>query len=750
MKKIQNRLTFARKKLWLGVATCGLLALTSTTQANNLVLEEVVVTAQKRAENLQDVAAAIAAVSSEMLDDNGITEFTDTTKLVPGLVMRKSSATGTNISLRGINFDSHSGSSEAVDVYWNDAPYSSMAMFTSMFDVERLEVLRGPQGTLQGKTSPAGAIIMHTKRASVDALEGQVRSSINDKGEFIGEFAINLPLTDSLAMRVAGIRNNHKGSDTTNLLTGEGDDGAIEGWRASLTYQPNDDLDVFLSSEYVENNAIESKPVIGDYNGYSEPGFADSDFGPISLGDKAGVVARRHDIDLETEISSLQLNWRGIEGHELTSVTSYNSTNLSERNDRDPSNIFVGGSERTDIENDAWSFSQEIRLASTSDHWWEYTVGAFYNKTGTHVVVTNDIAPSSFNLPFMYLDTDIEKETFGYFTHNRIDLSDASELQIGLRYNRQRRDTKAFMDIPAYNYKLDQGSEPNYVDDSFTGGIKYIRYLNEDVMAYASLDASHRPAARTVNPRIVYHAFALESAEEDTLAFEAGIKSTLMDGRMQLNGALYYQEMNEYQAFFKEIEIADNITAPTTSNNSDLVANADAISIGAELELAFLVNENWRLGALISYNDFKFADGAEGYCNQGAELNAITNWANTCDLSGSRVGDTPNWNATLTSDYTFVAEQVDYFVRALYSFTGAAYQPSLDNDINKAAAHGVVDLFAGVRSKDADWEVSLWAKNLFDKVAETQQRKTELNGYREVVTIDERAVGASVRYYFSL
>jgi len=750
MRNKQHPRTFVHKKLFFALATYGLLGLANAAHASEFILEEVVVTAQKRAENLQDVAAAIAAVSSEMLDDNGITEFTDTTKLVPGLTMKKSSATGTSISLRGISFNGHSGSSEAVDVYWNDAPYSSMAMFTSMFDVERLEVLRGPQGTLQGKTSPAGAILMHTKRPSLGAIEGQIKSSITDNGKLIGEFGINLPLSDSLAVRVAGIYSEHKGNDTKNLLSGAGDEGDIEAGRLSFLYQPYENFDAFLTGEYVENNALETKQVIGDYNGHREPGFADSDFGPIRFEDKAGVVARRHDIDLETEISTLQLNWRGIEGHELTSVTSYNSTNLSEKNDRDPSNIYVGASERTDIKNDAWSFSQEVRLASTTNNWWEYTVGAFYNKTGTHVVVTNDIAPSSQGLPFMYLDTDIEKETFGYFTHNRIDLSDVSELQIGLRYNRQRRDTTAFMDIPAYNYKLDQGSEPNYVDDSFTGGIKYIRYFTDEVMAYTSLDASHRPAARTVNPRIVYHAFALESGEEDTLAFEAGIKSILMDGRMHLNGAFYYQQMNEYQAFFKEIAIADNINNPTSSSNSDLVANADAISMGVELELTVLASENWRVGSHVSYNDFKFVDGAEGYCNQGPALNAITNWANRCDLSGSRVGDTANWNASVHSDYTIAADNVDYFVRGLYRFTGAGFQPSLDHDINKAAAHSVIDLFAGLRSKDGDWELSLWAKNLFDKVAETEQRKTELNGYREVVTIDERSIGASMRYSFNM
>ena len=742
--------TFARKNLYLGIATYGLLALNSATYADNLVLEEVVVTAQKRAENLQDVAAAIAAVSSEILEDNGITDFTDTTKLVPGLVMRKSSATGTNISLRGINFDSHSGSSEAVDVYWNDAPYLSMAMFTSMFDVERLEVLRGPQGTLQGKTSPAGAILMHTKRPSLDAVEGQIKSTINDNGEFIGEFALNLPVTDSLAVRIAGIHNDNKGSGTTNLITGAVDEGTIKGSRISLLYQPNDNFDAVLTSEHVENRSLETKPLVGDFNGYSASGFADSDFGSISLSDNAGVVARRNQVELETEISTLQINWQGIEGHALTSVTSYNSINLNENYDRDPSNIYVGASERTDIENNVHGFSQELRLASTTDNWWEYTAGIFYNRTRNDVVVTNDIAPSSQGLPSMYLNTKLEKETFGYFAHNRIDISEDSELQIGFRYNRQRRDTVAFMELPAFNIYQDQGSEPDYVDDGFTGGIKYIRYLADDIMAYTSLDTSHRPASRTVNPRVVYHAFALESAEEDTLAFEGGIKSTLMNGRMQLNGAVYYQQMDGFQAFFNEIEIADNINSPTSASVSNLVGNADAISMGAELEVAFLASENWRVGALMSYNDFKFADGAQGYCNEGPELNAITNWANTCDLSGQRVGDSSNWNATVKSDYTLAADNVDYFVRGLYSFTGAGFQQSLDDDINKSASYNVFDLFAGVRAKDSQWEASLWGKNLFNKLAQTQQRNTELNGYREVVTIKERTIGASIRYSFSL
>jgi outer membrane receptor for ferric coprogen and ferric-rhodotorulic acid len=218
---------------------------------------------------------------------------------------------------------------------------------------------------------------------------------------------------------------------------------------------------------------------------------------------------------------------------------------------------------------------------------------------------------------------------------------------------------------------------------------------------------------------------------------------------MHFNGAVYYQEMNEYQAFYKEIEIADDPSDPSDITDTNLVANTDAISIGAELELKGFINENWLAGLLLSHNDFKFADGEEGFCNDDTAFSA-TNWVNTCNVGGSRVGDSPNWNLSVNSEYTLSMDDADFFVRGLYSFSSASYQPALPDADSKAGSHGIVDIFTGLRSKDGDWEASLWAKNLMDKEAETERRVVEDNGYREIAVVDERTIGLSLRYNFSL
>jgi len=731
----QTSKTFNRPALFSAITAAIALSAGNHLHADGLMLEEIVVTAQKRSENLQDVAASIAAIGSDALDDNAITNFKDITKLVPGLVMKQSGANDTSISLRGINYDRKSAQSSAVDVYWNGAAYRANAMFTSMFDVERLEVLRGPQGTLQGRTSPAGAIILHTTKPSFDGAQGQVKSSISDSGERIGEFGIELPVNDELAVRLAGIYNDNDGQNNNNFFSGEKDKGEVRGARISVAYEPIDEFDALAVYERVTSNTSDTSQVVGT-----------GSYGSISLDDKVGLKNRQHEVDMETEISVLTLNYRGIDNHEITSISSYNSLTLSELDDFDPTGKRYNSTFVFDVENDAKNFSQELRIASTEAQWWEYTAGIYYSNLNIH-------ANNAIDDALYTIDTDITKEDFGYFTHNRIDLSDVSELQVGLRYNRSRRDSTNTLAVPSISYAADLNSDHNYVGDGFTGLVKYIHYVTEDVMAYASVDVSYRPGGSNINPVIVLPSQidALTFNEEDTLALELGFKSTLLGGRMQLNGAFYYQQLDEYQDYVKEIQVAASASNPTASTAESLVANADAISMGAELEATGLITENWRAGVLLAYNDFTFADGETGYCNiEGAALNAHGTWVSTCDISGQRVGENPNWNASVNSDYTLPLDDVDLFLRGSYTFTGASFAPSLPSSQNKAGAHGVFDLFAGVRSKDQNWEVSLWAKNLLDKVAETEKLTTESNGYREVKTIAERSVGANLRYNFSL
>jgi len=733
------------KPACLAAAVAATMLSSAPLSADGLVLEEVVVTAQKRAENLQDIAASIAAVSSEALDDNGITSFTDATKMIPGLNMTQTNATNTQVSLRGVTYDRQSAANEAVDVYWNGAVYRASAMFTSMFDVERLEVLRGPQGTLQGKTSPAGAILMHTKRPSFDAVEGQLKASLSDDGTHIGEFGLNLPVSETLAIRLAGIYNSNEGKGNTNFNTGTEDDTGVTGSRITVAYEPSDDFGAVLTSEYVENSVVESFQVVGS-----------GVHGDISLHDNLGITTRPHTVEIQTEISTLELNFNDVGAHTITSVTSYNSTEMSEYNDLDVGDVVVGEFHSSDVEQDVYTFSQELRIDRNDDSWWQYTAGVYYAKTNTHILNYADAAPNSANRNndlggSLYLDLTIELEEFGYFTHNRIELSEDSELQVGLRYSRIRRDDISTMTIPlppifGGDFVQPLTTNPDGVDDAFTGGVKYIYNISDDLMAYTSLDASYRPSGSGVNPRITTNAHRLSFNEENTLAFEVGFKSTLFDGRMQLNGALYQQHFNEYQNFFQEIEMYDSRGLFV----DPLVGNNDAIATGFELEAVGLITEDWRATAAVSYNDFKFADGEVGYCNDGTPPASADEFVSTCELGGQRVGDSPNWSLSMSSDYNIPLETVDIFVRGLYKFNGSRQSPSIAGAAGGNGSYSVLDVFTGVRSKDQLWEVSLWAKNVLDKAAETKKFTMESSGYREVAVEAERSIGASLRYNFSL
>jgi len=750
--KIQVAKLFTPRKLVAAVATATALLAAAPSYANEaFMLEEIVVTAHKRAESVQDVAASIAAVSSEALDNNGITSFTDAAKMVPGLNMTQNSATSTTVSLRGVVYDRESAGNEAVDVYWNGAVYSASSMFTSMFDVERLEVLRGPQGTLQGKTSPAGAILLHTKKPSLDEVEGQVKATFADDGTKLTEFGISLPVSETLAVRVAGIYNNNDGADINNVSGDQKDESNVKGGRITLAYEPSDDFSAVLTSEYVSLEATESFQVAGS-----------GVYGDIDVSDRLAVMERPHSYENQTEITTLELNWHDVAGHALTSLTSYNAWDLSEKNDNDVTNAVAGAFTANDIEQGAYTFSQELRL-DNSEGWWQYTAGIFYSKTNNHTANYLDFAPVS-GTTGIYYDAFFELEDFGYFIHNRLELSDDSELQLGLRYSRVRRDATATINtdeiaayleglygfpVLPYSGTVSALDAPDGVGDAFTGGVKYVHRLTDDFMAYVSADISYRPGGDAARPDVILNSDALNFSEEDTQALEIGFKSTLLDGRVQLNGALYHQRMKDYQNFFKEILVHDNDFSAGGTFFADVVGNNDAISQGVELEAVGLITEDWRASLALSYNDFKFADGEAGYCNDGT-VPTLSEFINTCDLSGQRVGDNPNWSVSASSDYTMPLETVDVFVRGLYKFNGSRQAQNISGAAGANGSYAILDVFTGVRSKDGDWEASLWAKNLLDKDAEVRKFAVETNGYREVASERERSVGASLRYNFSM
>jgi iron complex outermembrane receptor protein len=169
-------------------------------------MQEVVITASKRRESIQSVAMSVDAVTAAALQKMNVNQFADVEKLSPGLVLDPADGRGQNVSLRGVAFDPDTGASPTVQVYWNETPIATSDAFRSIFDIGRIEVLRGPQGTLRGQTSPAGAITVATQLPNVDAVEGMIGQTWGTHALWNTQAAINVPLIKGkLAVRVAGV-----------------------------------------------------------------------------------------------------------------------------------------------------------------------------------------------------------------------------------------------------------------------------------------------------------------------------------------------------------------------------------------------------------------------------------------------------------------------------------------------------------------------------------------------------------------
>ena len=215
-------MSFKRSLCLGGSIIAGALALGSAAYAQDEpVVGEVIVTATRRAENVQDVPMNVTPITSETLQDHNIFNFEDIETLTPGLSIGNSPETGAVVQLRGVSFATYSSSAPAVDLYINEVPVDANNVFQSIFDIGQIEVLRGPQGTLRGRPAPVGAITMTTKRPDMDELGAYGSASASDQDALNMEAGVNIPLIkDVLAARFSGVYDEGS-TGITNALTGD-------------------------------------------------------------------------------------------------------------------------------------------------------------------------------------------------------------------------------------------------------------------------------------------------------------------------------------------------------------------------------------------------------------------------------------------------------------------------------------------------------------------------------------------------
>jgi len=235
-----------------------------TTGVNETNPGDIVVTARRQSENLQNVPSTVQAISGESVQKLNLTQFQDVAALVPGLTLGTGNFAAGGApapSIRGVSYDVGASPSPTVDIYFNEVPIDAATAFQAIYDLGGVEVLRGPQGTLRGRTAPSGAILLSTRKPDMTEVGGYVSMLGTEKGSINGQAALNVPLlTDKLAVRLSGVVDQSQGNFIRSANRGVNPYRNTESGRASIAFSPFDALDgaSFISTRTMTAGSISS------------------------------------------------------------------------------------------------------------------------------------------------------------------------------------------------------------------------------------------------------------------------------------------------------------------------------------------------------------------------------------------------------------------------------------------------------------------------------------------------------------
>ncbi|MGB7904529.1 MAG: TonB-dependent receptor, partial [Steroidobacteraceae bacterium] len=577
-------------------------------------IEEIVVTAQRREENLQDVGIAVTALGGEMLTDLNITAATDITRAVPSLKMNAYSSSQVVFNIRGVSQNDYGDQQEPPVAVYQDDSYASSINVASfpIFDLARVEVLRGPQGTLFGRNATGGAIQFVSNKPTRD-FEGYATATVGSYGQFIVEGALSGPFSDNFQARIAAISNTDDGY-MESVVAGVPDRGGNDHYavRGQLAWQPSETTDLNLIVRYMKANketqagiysqepACPNDQFQGEFTrpdqscafwvtgpGEGGTGYRNDAITPSRGGDpwKTAETQRSY-VDREITGATLHFDWDIGELH-LVSITDY----------QDATKFYLEGGDASPVDgvlfyqgSDLEQYSQEFRLSGE--------IGANFWVAGLYGMKVDGDYTGKFATPFYGYDPTIEmsQETTSYaiFAQDEWQFADAWKLIVGARYWSDEREGTYFGTAPEVpglsapvtiifnqNEVAPTGGSitPNDAKNSFDGVTARVQLdwkPTDDLLLYGSFNRGSKSGGYTFSTGTPYdpdgsltipRAF-LEGMpfDEETLdAFELGAKTTL-GSSTTLNVAAFYYDYSDYQAFaqFGPVQTVINLDAETT------------------------------------------------------------------------------------------------------------------------------------------------------------------------------------------
>jgi outer membrane receptor protein involved in Fe transport len=753
--------TFVSARTVLLCSTAVLLATSAQAQQSPeaaLAPDEIVVTAQKRVERLADVPLSITAASGEQLAKQGITDTAQLTKLVPGFTFQQGTYGTPVFAIRGIGFfDNSILAGPAVTAYIDQVPLPLSVMTRgATLDIERVEALKGPQGTLFGQNSTGGAI-NYIAAKPTDTLKAGFDLGYGRFSEVTAGAFVSGPITDTLRARVA-LRQEY-----------------MDGWQQSLT-RPGETLgkkhfyNGRILLDWAPTDRFSFKTNISGWQDQSDSlatqflGFAPSvpvtptsqmladalsaapsnPSNPRAADWDPGIDFARND---KFYLLSLRADWKVTDSINLTSITAYSHLTTDRPIDTDGTAI---NNFRYDIQDGrVRSFSQELRISGDFDAFKWMLGGNYQRQNGREYQLLNnpatngilDLGPAGFfnqdASTYLNEQRPTTKSIFGSVDYK---LTEQLTAQGSIRYTTENRKFEGCL--------ADAGRDPtattNPVRDAFaalssvlsgsptviapfgcitlndtTAKPELVRRAlkennvawrtslnwkpNSDTLLYANVSKGYKAGSFSILPAVFASQFQ-PVTQESILAYEAGFKVALADRRVQLSGAAFYYD-------YENKQLVGYYNSGLFGSLPKLINIPKSRVQGAELEATIRPVEGLRFMGGVTYIDSKVK------ADPVAPNQALDPFLHVISYVGEAFPNTPKWQAVGDAEYEFgLNENLNAFLGGSVTYRSNSFSAFGRSTQFQIPSYALIDLRAGLESKDGEWRVQLWGRNITNKL----------------------------------
>jgi iron complex outermembrane receptor protein len=713
-----------KRNLLLGAASLAALLSPSLTRAEGV--EIVVVTAERREESVQKTPVAITALSSDFLERTNTETLEDVAKLAPNLTFNRTS-NFVQLTIRGIGLSQYNLGGEPGVAVYVDGVYLArpFALDSVLDDLARVEVVRGPQGTLYGRNATGGAINL-ISNAPTDSFEGHVGLTVGDYGRIEVEGVLSGPLNDagSIRGRLSVVGDHHNGY-TANLANGEHvQDFGEYSARGQIAADLASNVTLTVGADFTREDdsgpvfkpgTITPFPLPGAIPGTVFPmGFAPVFGGHVSADPWKVYLEGPQDYKFEASGASAKLVWQ-FDGATLTALGAYRNTLFHLLGDLDGTDAPLILNE--DLRESANALSGELQLASSTEGPFQWILGGFAYRENGFLNYLFHVGLFGTDLHDIAAQKTTSYAVFGEASYN---ITEALKVTAGVRYSNDDKsldESRELFGVTGFNSTGKSWG-------AFTPKFVVSYDLDPDKMLYVSATRGFKSGGFNVG--------ALQHAPynpEYVWSYEAGFKSVWLDGLLRANLDVFHYD-------YSNLQVTQYAVGKTSITNA-----ATAKANGVEGEFTAIPVDNLTLNATVAYLDATF--------DKFSELDTLRPLLGVLDLHGNSLPRAPKWQTDLGAQYDFPLGNGDVLsARYDFSWWSKAYYTEFNTGYASTPGYTISNARIAYEAGDGRWQVAVYGKNLFDQAVLTNVTVSAVNGGTLISYGAPRTFGVQLKYNF--